>query len=173
MTRIEEGALLHLNILTCKFLISLTGQIPVFMGIISFDIWSCFYTTLLPTCQGRPNLLKSIITIIKRGLIRLLRNKIRDILGVHFWANLVDGPILPMVQTEIIARDLLESSSLFQIQTLQPKIQQSVAIRRNCEVMIQMERIARELYISSNIFLCRQHTNTTYRLYGNISARAF
>ena len=42
MTRIGEGALLRLNILTCQFSIILTNQIPVFLGLISFDIRSWF-----------------------------------------------------------------------------------------------------------------------------------
>ena len=49
ITIIEEGAPLRINILTCQFLISLTIQIPIFMGIIIFDIWSWFNTTLLFT----------------------------------------------------------------------------------------------------------------------------
>ena len=61
MTIIEEGAHPRINILNFQCSISLTRQIPFFVGIISFDICSWFNTTLLPTCQGRPNLLKSII----------------------------------------------------------------------------------------------------------------
>ena len=110
MTRIEEGSPLHLNILTCQFLISLTSQIPVFMGLISFDIWSWFDTTFLPTFQVSTNILDSIRTINNRGSVRLLRKNSRDILGLHVWAPLVDGPIRPMVQMEITAREIFKYS---------------------------------------------------------------
>ena len=88
MTIIEEVDPFHLNILNCQCLISLTSQISVLMGLISFDIWSWLNTTILPTYQGGPNLLKSIRTIINICLVRLISNKIREILGYMF------GPLL-------------------------------------------------------------------------------
>ena len=134
MTRIKEGYPLHLNILNFHFLISLTSQIPVFVGLIIFDIWSWFNITLLPTCQGRLNLIKNIRNIINRGSVRLISNKIRVINGLHVWDPLVDGPVRLMVQMERAVRELFKSSSLYRIQPVQPKIQQSGPNKRNCEV---------------------------------------
>ena len=101
ITRIEEGAPLNIIILTWQLLINLKIQIPVFAGLVIFDVWSCFNTTFLLACQVSLNLLKSIRTIIKRCLVRLISNRIRDILGVHVWALLVDGTIQPMIPMEI------------------------------------------------------------------------
>ena len=97
---------------------------------------------------------------------------------VHFWDPLVDGPIRLMVQIEIIARDIFRSSSLYQIQPVQPNIQQSVVNISNSDLhviikvsplvqwsltwnicvinvpillMVQMEINARELSRSSSL----------------------
>ena len=144
------------------------------MGLISFHLLSWFITTLIPICQVRPNLLKIIINIIKTDLVRILSNKSRDILGVHVWDHLVDGPIQSMVHMEIKVKELLKPSSLTWIQLVQPKIKHSVVKRRNCEV-----NFIRNIYplvrwgLTCNISLCHQPTDTTNGLDGNNRARAF
>ena len=107
------------------------------MSLIRFDIWSWFNNTLIPTCQGRPHLLKSIITIIKRVLVRILRNKIREILRVHVWEPLVYGPIRLMVHMKRTASELSKSSPLFRIQPVQPKIKKSLVNIRKCVYIIR------------------------------------
>ena len=52
------------------------------------------------------------VLIFKKYLVIILRNKIRDILGVHVWSPLVDVPITTIVQTERTVRELFKYSSL-------------------------------------------------------------
>ena len=52
------------------------------------------------------------VLIFEKYLVIMLRNKIRDILGVHVWSPLVDVPITPIVQTKRTARELFKYSSL-------------------------------------------------------------
>ena len=123
MTKIEEGATFRIYKMNYQCLTSLTIQIPFFVGLISFDSWSWFETTLCSTFQVRKNLLKRIITIIKRGSVRPSINNISDILGLHVWSLLVYGPIWPIFQMERTAQWVFKYYSLYQIQPVQPKIQ--------------------------------------------------
>ena len=122
---IKEKHNLCLNTINFQCLIRLTRQISVFMGLVTFYIWSWFNTTLLPTCQGKLNLLNIIIFFLQTGwsreiiwlkckinLVRLVRNSSKDVLGVRVRAHPVDGTIWPMVQTERTTRELFWSSPL-------------------------------------------------------------
>ena len=94
--------------------------------------------------------------------------------GVHICSPLVKRPIWPMVQTEIIVREIFRSSSFSQIQPVKPNMQKSVLRRRNCEVhaIIKIPPVV-QWGSTWNILLCRQRTDTTYGLDGKDRARAF
>ena len=88
-------------------------------------------------------------------------NEIRgDILG--WTTSLVEGQIILLVQMERKTRDIFRYYSLYQIQPVKLRIQQSVLNRGNWEVNVIIKVSPLVQWVPNwNIFLCHQRTNTS------------